>query len=105
MAPVSTTDKPTERQVLATDSEYVAKGATQWARTWVHNGWRTSSGTVKNNDMWQMLLGEVERWDSWGVKVQLWGIPRKLNEMAGSAAKQAAEETETYDTYDTYKEA
>ncbi|KAG8413299.1 hypothetical protein J3458_012876 [Metarhizium acridum] len=52
-----------------------------------------------------MLLGEVERWDSWGVKVQLWGIPRKLNEMAGSAAKQAAEETETYDTYDTYKEA
>jgi ribonuclease HI len=85
--------------VLATDSEYVAQGATQWACIWAHNGWRTSSGMVKNKDLWEMLLGEVERWDSWGVEVQFWRIPRALNEMADSAAKRAAEGTRTVETY------
>ncbi|OAQ57224.2 ribonuclease H domain-containing protein [Pochonia chlamydosporia 170] len=48
--------------VFATDSEYVAEGATSWIRGWVRNGWKTSTGAdVKNKDMWEVLLGEVER--------------------------------------------
>ncbi|EFZ03312.1 Ribonuclease H domain protein [Metarhizium robertsii ARSEF 23] len=88
--------------VFATDSEYVAEGATHWARTWVRNGWRTSTGAVRNKDLWEMLLGEVERWNSWGVEIQFWRIPRALNERADTAAKQAAEGTETYDTYQEF---
>ncbi|PNY22490.1 Ribonuclease H1 [Tolypocladium capitatum] len=85
--------------VFATDSEYVAEGATTWARGWVRNGWKTHSGAeVKNKDLWEMLLGEVERWDRWGLKIQFWRIPRMLNVTADRAAKQAAEE-EDLDEY------
>lgn len=39
--------------VVATDSAYVTDGATNWARGWVRNGWRTrSGGDVKNRDFW-----------------------------------------------------
>ncbi|KAG5915641.1 hypothetical protein E4U42_007964 [Claviceps africana] len=76
--------------VVATDSEYVALGATRWVRTWVGNGWRTSTGAVKNRDLWEMLLGELETLDSYGVKVQFWRIPRELNCKADKAAKLAA---------------
>ncbi|KAM5344080.1 hypothetical protein ACJ41O_012617 [Fusarium nematophilum] len=58
--------------VFATDSEYVVKGATEWTRGWVRNGWRTRTGAeVKNKDLWEMLLGEAERWDSYSLKIQL----------------------------------
>ncbi|MCQ8206071.1 hypothetical protein NP569_27725, partial [Vibrio parahaemolyticus] len=53
--------------VIATDSDYVVEGSTQWAKTWVQNSWRTKGkrGTdgsdVKNKDLWEVLLGECER--------------------------------------------
>ncbi|RYP43198.1 hypothetical protein DL770_011780 [Monosporascus sp. CRB-9-2] len=85
--------------VFATDSEYVAEGATTWARGWVRNGWKTRTGVeVKNKDLWEMLLGEFERWDYWGLKIQFWRIPRILNVTADRAAKQAAEK-EDLDEY------
>lgn len=37
--------------VIATDSEYVANGATIWIQTWLSDNWRTSKGLVKNKDM------------------------------------------------------
>ncbi|KAG6009731.1 hypothetical protein E4U21_001479 [Claviceps maximensis] len=82
--------------VIATDSEYVASGATEWARNWVYNGWRLSSrdwsaAQVKNQDLWKKLLQEVERWYSCGVTIQFWRIPREDNGMADRAAKGAAE--------------
>lgn len=78
--------------VIATDSEYVAEGATTWARRWARNGWRTSTGAqLKNRDLWEALLGEFERWDSWGLKIEFWRIPRTLNVVADGAAKQAAD--------------
>ncbi|OWT42227.1 RNase H domain protein [Pochonia chlamydosporia 170] len=86
--------------VFATDSEYVAEGATSWIRGWVRNGWKTSTGAdVKNKDMCEVLLGEVERWDDEGLKIQFWRIPRTLNGMADSAAKQAARKVEDPDDY------
>ncbi|KAM4056468.1 RNase H domain-containing protein [Hirsutella rhossiliensis] len=90
--------------VFATDAEYVAEGASTWARGWVRNGWRTSTGAeVKNKDLWEMLLGEVERWDSSGLKIQFWRIPRTLNLMADHAAKQAAATEEGPDCQTTFR--
>ncbi|KAF1733602.1 Ribonuclease H [Beauveria bassiana] len=86
--------------VLATDSEYVAQGATAWVRSWVRNGWTTSTGAeVKNKDLWEMLLGEIESWDERGLKIQFWRIPRTLNVMADDAAKQAAMRVEAPDRH------
>lgn len=79
--------------VVATDSEYVVKGATKWAKGWMKNGWKTSTGgAVKNKDLWELLLGEVERWHDEDLKVMFWRIGRDLNSVADAAAKKAAEE-------------
>ncbi|KAH7151103.1 ribonuclease H-like domain-containing protein [Fusarium sp. MPI-SDFR-AT-0072] len=78
--------------VLATDSEYVVKGATEWIRAWLRKGWRKSDGAVVSNlDMWQVFLGEVERWDEYGVKIQLWKLPREWNTEADRLAKEGAQ--------------
>ncbi|KAI4594047.1 hypothetical protein KJ359_008837 [Pestalotiopsis sp. 9143b] len=80
--------------VIATDSTYVVDGATQWIKSWLRKEWRKSSGErVKNRDLWEILLGEVERWHDQGLKVELWRIPRELNTKADKAAKEAANES------------
>ncbi|QPC64351.1 hypothetical protein HYE67_006582 [Fusarium culmorum] len=77
--------------VVATDSTYVLSGATKWAKIWVSKGWRLHDGKpVKNKDLWELLLGEVERWDNEGVEVCLLNIPRHLNQEADKAAKMAS---------------
>ncbi|KAH7121372.1 hypothetical protein EDB81DRAFT_813866 [Dactylonectria macrodidyma] len=79
--------------VIATDSSYVVDGATGWVKGWTRNGWTTRTGVdVKNKDLWELLLGEVERWKDQGLRVDLWKIPRELNGDADAAAKQAAHE-------------
>lgn len=81
--------------VIATDSEYVVQGATGWVRAWVRNGWKTRTGAeVKNRDMWECLLGEFEKADTNGLKVEFWRIPREWNEVADAAAKRAAQNPE-----------
>ncbi|KAJ4253903.1 hypothetical protein NW762_010301 [Fusarium torreyae] len=77
--------------VIATDSEYVVKGATEWVPGWLRKGWKTSAGgQVKNKDLWEALLGEMERWDTYGMKIQFWRIPREWNVDADVKAKEAA---------------
>jgi ribonuclease HI len=59
----------------------------------LRNDWRTSSGQrVKNKDLWEALLGEVERWAEVGLKITFWRIPRDLNTVADGCAKDAAKE-------------
>lgn len=42
---------------VISDSEYVIKGATQWCRNWIRNGWRTRDGkSVVNRDLWEKLI-------------------------------------------------
>ncbi|EEU45670.1 uncharacterized protein NECHADRAFT_80795 [Fusarium vanettenii 77-13-4] len=87
--------------VIATHSEYVAKGATEWVLRWLWNGWRTSNReAVKNRDLWQALLGEFERLEELGLKVEFWKIPRSENPIANRVAKQAAKEEELRDYCD-----
>jgi len=78
--------------IVATDSAYVVDGATGWAKSWIRKNWKTRTGDdVKNKDLWELLLGEVERWREHGLDVALWRIPRELNALADTAAKQAAQ--------------
>ncbi|KAI1359445.1 RNase H domain protein [Xylaria arbuscula] len=76
--------------VIATDSEYVTVGCTEWAKNWIKNGWRTAGNSeVKNKDLWEMLLGEVERWQDAGLS----------NKVADAAAKKAAKECEAQEQW------
>lgn len=60
--------------VVASDSVYLVEGITVWARSWIRNGWRTAEGEpVKNRDLWEVLLGEVERWHELGVLIVFFG--------------------------------
>ncbi|MCJ1360057.1 MAG: hypothetical protein MMC33_010060 [Icmadophila ericetorum] len=79
--------------VIATDSEYIVKGCTEWVRGWVQKGWRTSKKVaVKNRDLWELLLDEVERYREMGCRILFWRIPRELNVHADRLAKEAAAE-------------
>ncbi|KUJ11292.1 ribonuclease H-like protein [Mollisia scopiformis] len=83
------------RIVIATDSEYTVKGATEWIKNWQSNGWRTSNREpVKNKDSWELLLKEVRFLKEKGVEVVFWWIPRELNGEADAAAKRGAQEGE-----------
>ena len=78
--------------VIATDSSYVVGGCTEWIKKWQQNGWTTAAGTpVKNRDLWEELIKELHRWSELGLQVQFWLIPRNLNSVADSSAKEAAE--------------
>ncbi|KAF2963868.1 hypothetical protein GQX73_g9699 [Xylaria multiplex] len=75
--------------VIATDSSYIVDGATMWVRSWVHNSWKTRAGSpVQNQDLWQLFLGEVEKCKEAGLEVELWKIPREMNEVADAVAKE-----------------
>ncbi|KAK1837551.1 RNase H domain-containing protein [Colletotrichum chrysophilum] len=76
--------------VIATDSVYVAQGATDWARGWIANNWRPRSGKpVKNRDLWEALLLTLEKLHEEGLSVSFWRIPREWNSAADQAAKKA----------------
>lgn len=40
---------------LVLDSKYVLDGITSWIHNWKRNGWRSTTGTVRNVDLWQDL--------------------------------------------------
>ncbi|KAF8914384.1 ribonuclease H-like domain-containing protein, partial [Gymnopilus junonius] len=78
-----------DKLVIATDSEYVVKGSTEWCREWAMRGWRTSSGEpVKNKDLWDSLIDEILGHKF--CEVMFWKIPREWNSKADAAAKRAA---------------
>jgi ribonuclease HI len=50
------------RVVLYTDSIYLKSGITDWIKKWQANGWKTADKkVVKNSDLWQALLIQIER--------------------------------------------
>lgn len=79
--------------VIATDSEYVVEGVTSWVRGWLRRDWTTRVGApVKNRDLWECLLGEIEELDKEGMRVSFWRIPRERNTDADYHARIAANE-------------
>ncbi|PYH31610.1 RNase H domain protein [Aspergillus neoniger CBS 115656] len=80
--------------VIATDSEYVVEGATCWVQGWIQRGWKTRTGNpVSNRDLWECLLGELERWYDHGMDIQFWQISKEWNTEAARLAEEAALET------------
>jgi ribonuclease HI len=54
--------KRPSRARIATDSQYVQKGISEWIKGWKARGWRTSSkAPVKNVDLWQELDAQASR--------------------------------------------
>lgn len=76
--------------VVATDSEYVVRGANEWVVRWRASGWKNSAGrAVANKDLWLMLFAAIEKLEADGVVVQFYLIQRKFN-LADSLAKKGA---------------
>lgn len=84
--------KQSARIRLYTDSAYVKNGITDWINTWQKNNWRTAAKTeVKNSDLWQELLVQIERhYVDWhwvkGHGTNPWNI--RADELAVAARKQ-----------------
>ncbi len=54
--------KRPSRVRLATDSQYLMRGITEWLPRWKRNGWVTAGREpVKNRDLWQRLERALER--------------------------------------------
>ncbi|KAK1595391.1 RNase H domain-containing protein [Colletotrichum navitas] len=86
--------------VIATDSTYVVDGATDWARAWVKKDWRLyTGGLVKNRDLWEALLLDVEKLHDRGVSVRFWKIPRHQNNLADKEAKRAVSYMESTEKF------
>lgn len=86
--------------VIATDSVYVVEGCTNWARTWMRNGWTTRAGQpVDNKDMWEAVLGEIEKKHDDGMAVEFWRIARELNTVADDASRTAAQQEDAADDW------
>ncbi|KAL8408577.1 hypothetical protein RB594_007133 [Gaeumannomyces avenae] len=82
-----------ETLVIATDSEYVVEGCTDWAKSWTSRNWKTSGRLpVANRDLWEALLGEIEKKHDDEMAVQFWRVPRALNTVADAAARAGARE-------------
>jgi ribonuclease HI len=53
--------RPVEAR-LYTDSQYVRRGVLEWLPQWKARGWKTADKKpVKNQDLWQVLDGEVAK--------------------------------------------
>ncbi|KAJ7823595.1 ribonuclease H-like domain-containing protein, partial [Mycena olivaceomarginata] len=76
-----------QRVVIATDSVYVAGGATEWMRTWASQDWTKSSGMqVLNQDLWELLSEKMGVLAEDGCEVSFWAVPREWNQAADRAA-------------------
>ena len=78
--------------VIATDSNYLKKGITDWISVWKRNGWQTvTKNPVKNKELWQALdslcRSHTVHWE-W-VRGHA-GHPK--NELADQLAKEAMSE-------------
>lgn len=50
------------RVTIYTDSEYVRNAIVLgWLNNWIKKGWRNSGGPVKNRDLWEQLLEQINR--------------------------------------------
>ncbi|CAI7610187.1 unnamed protein product [Penicillium glandicola] len=78
------------RLIIATDSEYVVDGITDLIYEWLQYCWITrAEEPVRNRDLWEFLVGEIEMWEERGLIVQFWWILKELNRSAHRHARTA----------------
>jgi ribonuclease HI len=84
-------EKGFHKLVIAMDSEYVINEVTKWSLDWKKNGWKMDDGgSVKDQDLWRILLEKIEQNDREGFTVQFLQLKRELNEIAAACAKKGA---------------
>lgn len=80
------------RIVIGTHAEYVVNGVCQWVPSWKQRRWKTSRGeAVKNRDLWEMLLTDIEKWEAMGIRVQFYLLKKEWNTKASDCARRGAE--------------
>jgi len=80
-----------ETRVIATDSEYVVKGITEWYPEWRQNGWKDPRGrTPVNLDLFRRLDFFVKLLEKRGVDVGFLHVLREYNALADSLANEGA---------------
>ncbi|GAA5859337.1 hypothetical protein JCM1840_004568 [Sporobolomyces johnsonii] len=85
----------TSHLVIATDSEYVAKGCTESLPVWVGNGWKNTRGQpVANQDLWRRVVARMEDHFGDALRVGLWRVDRELNRRADKLANDMARSDE-----------
>lgn len=45
----------TSEVILYSDSQYCVRGLTQWINKWKVNGWKSTTGDVKNQSLWMAI--------------------------------------------------
>ncbi|KDQ10489.1 hypothetical protein BOTBODRAFT_136771 [Botryobasidium botryosum FD-172 SS1] len=86
--------------VIGTDSEYMVRGMCEYCFKWKQNGWKTSNDEpVKNRDLWEMLIDEVERWEGEGIHVAFYLLKRAWNIDADACAKAGADQPNIPDQF------
>ncbi|CAL8578857.1 hypothetical protein XPA_004628 [Xanthoria parietina] len=92
---LETSGPPTEERqswVIATDSEYVVKGMTEWLPAWKNNKMRNGRNVKPANlDLFLQLDAALANEEMKGAKIGFWHVPREYNSMADTLAKQAAQ--------------
>jgi ribonuclease HI len=96
--------------VIASDSDYLVEGITNWVEIWQANGWRTSRDTgdnregdaFANQDLWETLLQEVSELSAQGLEVKFWLIVQGLNKEAHAEARLAAETLKDEESFCRY---
>lgn len=85
-------EEGTKQWIIATDSEYVVKGMTEWLPRWRVNGWRTAQNTRPANlDLFLRLDEAIEEEMTQGDRqIAFWHVPRTCNTIADRLAKEAA---------------
>ena len=70
--------------VIATNSDYVVRGGTEWVWKWEKNGWKNPQDgyPVANRSLWEKFMKEVRKMEAIGVQVQFWYISAEWNEAA-----------------------
>ncbi|ETW82999.1 hypothetical protein HETIRDRAFT_107144 [Heterobasidion irregulare TC 32-1] len=67
------------------------RGASEHLRKWQQRQWRTREReSVKNKDLWEILLHGLEKWEKFDVSVQFLLVRREQNAQAMDAAKRGA---------------
>jgi ribonuclease HI len=96
--------------VIASHSEYLIEGITNWVEIWQENGWRTSEDTgdsregdaVANQDLWETLLQEISELSARGLEVKFWLIVHGLNKEARKEATFAAKTLKDEESFCRY---
>ncbi|KAL8950548.1 MAG: hypothetical protein Q9222_003418 [Ikaeria aurantiellina] len=77
--------------IIATDSEYVVKGMTEWLPRWKNNNLRNNRNeTPSNLDLFQAIDEEITTQEDKSIKIGFWHVPREYNSIADGLAKKAS---------------